>query len=142
MYCSGQPVAPSILFPGPRLISPVCTDLYRKSDCFAKHQPGVAGCGWLKPGRNVLSLNLAPFLLFNPVGKMYPISIGGGLFSKVIINYVLKSILMITNFQIDTKKHFLSLCHSTTLLSLCLALFLRVMLCPLFTVWLAAFFSL
>ena len=44
------------------------------------------------------------------------------------------SILMITNFQIDSKKHFLSLCHSTTLLSLCLALFLRVMLCPLFII--------
>ena len=29
---------------------------------------------------------------------------------------------MITNFKTDTKKHFLSLCHSTTLLSLCLAL--------------------
>ena len=26
-----------------------------KKDCFAKHQPGVAGCGWLQPGRNFLS---------------------------------------------------------------------------------------
>ena len=37
-----------------------------KRDCFAKHQPGVAGCGWLQPGRN-FSLNLAPFILLNPV---------------------------------------------------------------------------
>ena len=31
--------------------------LYRlvQLDCFAKHQPGVAGCGWLQPGRNFLS---------------------------------------------------------------------------------------
>ena len=26
-----------------------------KRDCFAKHQPGVAGCGWLKLGRDLLS---------------------------------------------------------------------------------------
>ena len=26
-----------------------------KRDCFAKHQPGVAGFGWLQPGRNFLS---------------------------------------------------------------------------------------
>ena len=26
-----------------------------KRDCFAKHQPGMAGCGWLQPGRNFLS---------------------------------------------------------------------------------------
>ena len=26
-----------------------------KRDCFAKHLPGVAGCGWLQPGRNFLS---------------------------------------------------------------------------------------
>ena len=26
-----------------------------KKDCFTKHQPGVAGCGWLQPGRNFLS---------------------------------------------------------------------------------------
>ena len=26
-----------------------------KKDCFAKHQPGVGGCGWLQPGRNFLS---------------------------------------------------------------------------------------
>ena len=26
-----------------------------KRDCFVKHQPGVAGCGWLQPGRNFLS---------------------------------------------------------------------------------------
>ena len=26
-----------------------------KRDCFAKHQPGVAGCGWLQLGRNFLS---------------------------------------------------------------------------------------
>ena len=26
-----------------------------KRDCFAKHQPGVAGCGWRQPGRNFLS---------------------------------------------------------------------------------------
>ena len=26
-----------------------------KRDCFAKHQPGVAGYGWLQPGRNFLS---------------------------------------------------------------------------------------
>ena len=26
-----------------------------KRDCFAKHQPGVAGCGWVQPGRNFLS---------------------------------------------------------------------------------------
>ena len=31
------------------------TGLCRKRDCFAKHQPGVAGCGWLQPGRNFLS---------------------------------------------------------------------------------------
>ena len=31
------------------------TDLCRKKDCFAKHQPGVAGCDWLQPGRNFLS---------------------------------------------------------------------------------------
>ena len=24
-------------------------------ELFAKHQPGVAGCGWLQPGRNFLS---------------------------------------------------------------------------------------
>ena len=24
-------------------------------ELFAKHQPGVAGCGWLQPGRNLLS---------------------------------------------------------------------------------------
>ena len=34
-------------------------ELYRlvqkKRDCFAKHQSGVAGCGWLQPGRNFLS---------------------------------------------------------------------------------------
>ena len=35
-----------------------------KRNCFAKHQPGVAGCGWLQ---QKLSLNLAPFLLLNPV---------------------------------------------------------------------------
>ena len=29
-----------------------------KRDCFAKHQPGVAGCGWLQPGRNFLSTKL------------------------------------------------------------------------------------
>ena len=40
-----------------------------KRDCFAKHQPGVAGCGrlWLAAGRQKLSRNLAPFLLLNPV---------------------------------------------------------------------------
>ena len=27
----------------------------KKRDCFAKQQPGVAGCGWLQPGRNCLS---------------------------------------------------------------------------------------
>ena len=26
-----------------------------KRDCFEKHQPGVASCGWLQPGRNFLS---------------------------------------------------------------------------------------
>ena len=26
-----------------------------KKGCFAKHQPGVAGCGWLQQGRNFLS---------------------------------------------------------------------------------------
>ena len=26
-----------------------------KRDCFAKHQPGVAGCGWLQAGRNFLA---------------------------------------------------------------------------------------
>ena len=26
-----------------------------KRDCFAKHQPGVAGCGWLQPGRKFLT---------------------------------------------------------------------------------------
>ena len=26
-----------------------------KRDCFAKHQPGVAGCGWLQSGRHFLS---------------------------------------------------------------------------------------
>ena len=26
-----------------------------KRDCFAKQQPGMAGCGWLPPGRNFLS---------------------------------------------------------------------------------------
>ena len=26
-----------------------------KRDCFVKHQPVVAGCGWLQPGRNFLS---------------------------------------------------------------------------------------
>ena len=26
-----------------------------KRDCFANHQPGVAGCGWLQLGRNFLS---------------------------------------------------------------------------------------
>ena len=35
------------------------THIYRlvqkKRDCFVKHQPGVAGCGWLQPGRNFLS---------------------------------------------------------------------------------------
>ena len=24
-------------------------------DCFVKHQPCMAGCGWLQPGRNFLS---------------------------------------------------------------------------------------
>ena len=32
-----------------------------KSDCFVKHQPGVAGCGWLHAVGQKLSLNLAPF---------------------------------------------------------------------------------
>ena len=36
-----------------------------KRHCFAKHLPGVAGCGWLQPGRNCL--NLVPFLLLNLV---------------------------------------------------------------------------
>ena len=27
-----------------------------KRDCFAKHEPGVAGCGWLQAGRNFLSI--------------------------------------------------------------------------------------
>ena len=27
-------------------------------ELFAKHQPGVAGCGWLQPGRNFLSAQL------------------------------------------------------------------------------------
>ena len=36
-----------------------------KKNCFGKQQPGVAGCGWLQ--RQILSLNLAPFLLLNPV---------------------------------------------------------------------------
>ena len=26
-----------------------------KKDSFAKHQPGMAGCGWLQPGGNFLS---------------------------------------------------------------------------------------
>ena len=26
-----------------------------KKDCLAKHQSGMAGCGWLQPGRNFLS---------------------------------------------------------------------------------------
>ena len=26
-----------------------------KRDCFVKHQPGMAGCGWLQAGRNFLS---------------------------------------------------------------------------------------
>ena len=39
-----------------------------KRDCFAKHQPGMVGCGWLQAGRNFL--NLAPFLLLNPVCRL------------------------------------------------------------------------
>ena len=32
------------------------TDLGRKKmDCFAKHEPGMSGFGWLQPGRNFLS---------------------------------------------------------------------------------------
>ena len=46
-----------------------------KKDCFAKHQPGVAGSGWLQPGRN-FSLNLAPFLLLNPVDREGDLLVG------------------------------------------------------------------
>ena len=42
--------------------------LVQKRDCFAKHQPSVAGFGWLQPMQK-LSLNLAPFLLLNPVRR-------------------------------------------------------------------------
>ena len=37
-----------------------------KKDCFVKHKPGVAGW-WLAAAGQKLSLNLAPFLLLNPV---------------------------------------------------------------------------
>ena len=32
-----------------------------KKDCFANHQPSVAGCGWLQPGRNFLSISAISF---------------------------------------------------------------------------------
>ena len=32
-----------------------CTRFCRKSDCFAQHQPGIAGWGWLQLGRAFLA---------------------------------------------------------------------------------------
>ena len=44
-----------------------------KRNCLAKHQPGVAGCGWLKPGRNLLSTYLRFFCstLYSILSEMY-----------------------------------------------------------------------
>ena len=39
----------------PKSSSPMQLIDLKTLELFAKHQPGVAGCGWLQPGRNFLS---------------------------------------------------------------------------------------